>query len=128
MISNKQLIDFCCRDFQPDVLMEQIHEGHKEEVRKWNIQQQVFVLGDEETKELCEQFNTIFGKGVLITIDSLTFKGFVFVSLSFLDLYDVRMIDQEGELLFTQTELYHDQLFGVINNFIKKHQPQYMLN
>ena len=67
-----------------------------------------------------ESIKVIGTKGLLFRVNGNHYKGLILVTLSFMDLYDVHFVTEEGEVTEKIEELYFDQLSEVIDNRIEK--------
>jgi len=66
----------------------------------------------------------IDNKGLLLKVNGHHHKGYVFITLSWADLYDVHLISTHGNIKQSVEGLYFDQLVEVIDNKIER-IPEY---
>lgn len=64
------------------------------------------------------------GNGLLFLVNGHHHKGWVLITLNFLDYYEVRLIDNEGVVKDTETDIFCDNLFDVIDEKIER-IPEY---
>lgn len=60
------------------------------------------------------------GKGLLMKVNGHHHKGYVLVTLDWMDTYEVHIISTHGNIKDTYTDIYFDELFEVIDNRIEK--------
>ena len=59
-------------------------------------------------------------KGLLFKVQGHHHKGYVFITLSFMDTYTVRIVGMDGTIKDTYTDVYCDQLVEIIDNRVEK--------
>jgi hypothetical protein len=59
-------------------------------------------------------------KGLLFKVNGHHHKGYVFITLSFMDTYTVRIVGTDGVIKDTYTDVYFDDLVEIIDNRIEK--------
>ena len=64
--------------------------------------------------------NNIQGKGLLFKVQGHHHKGYVFITLSWMDTYTVRIVGMDGTILNTYENVYCDQLVEIIDNRVEK--------
>lgn len=62
----------------------------------------------------------IGNKGLLFQVNGNHYKGLVMITLSFLDLYDVHLVTNEGDVTEKIEGLFFDQLQEVIDNRVER--------
>lgn len=59
-------------------------------------------------------------KGLLFKVSGHHYKGMVLITLSFLDLYDVHLVNPDGEVTEKMEGIFFDQLQEIIDNRIER--------
>lgn len=71
-----------------------------------------------------EKLLNMFNKGLCLKVNGHHHKGWVIITLSYLDTYSVYMVSNGGKLKNEYHEVYFDQLTEIIDNRIEK-IPEY---
>lgn len=62
----------------------------------------------------------MFNKGLCLKVSGHHHKGWVVITLSFMDTYSVYIVSNKGEVLDEYLDVYFDELTEVIDNRIEK--------
>ena len=62
--------------------------------------------------------------GLLMKVNGCHHKGYVLITLNFLDLYDVHLLNNQYKVKESITDIYFDELFNVIDGKIER-IPEY---
>jgi hypothetical protein len=65
-------------------------------------------------------WTNIQNKALAFRVSGLKFKGYVVITLNFLDLYDVDFMNIRGEVKCSKKDVYCDVLVQVIDNVVEK--------
>lgn len=93
----------CCREFDVQETLQLLHHPTPAIFWSWGVEQ---------------KFNYNH-KGLLLKVDAHRHKGWLLISLSFMDLYDVHLFE-DGKIKDSIKELYFDQLLNTIDDRIEK--------
>lgn len=107
----ERLRSFLQREVQSEYVMMNILKQGGQEVLKWNIHPVVFTLPNSEGEP----------SGCLFKVNTSTYSDMVLVTLSYLDLFQVRFLNQEYEECMEMCDEVHvSELFETINKKINK--------
>jgi hypothetical protein len=98
------------RKMHLDTLWEQIIFGKPNIVMSWGVSQKVVDCLDKQ--RFCSVFR--------MKVSGHHHKGFVYIALNFLDLYDVYYTKMDGTIVDKHENVYFDQLQEVIDNRIER--------
>lgn len=102
----KKLMKLGQRDFNPMETLQLISQYNKMIWFSWGVPtSSVKILGT---------------KGLLFRVSGHHYKGLVLITLSFLDLYDVHLINDKDEVTEKIEGLFFDQLQEVLDNRIER--------
>ena len=106
----------------------ELHQFVKEKgEREFNPQETLNVLTHNKlvywSWGVSKRFN-MFNKGLSLKVSGRHHKGWVVITLSYLDTYSVYMVSNKGEVKNECHEVYFDQLTEIIDNRIEK-IPEY---
>lgn len=117
----KELEDFTCRSFNPDEVMQMLvpDDERFESYLDWNVNENIAVV------------NSIDGNigGLLMKLEHKNYNDCVYITLSFLDYFNVYFIGHELKVLRTIENVPCDALFDTINEQLENYIPfQFSLN
>jgi hypothetical protein len=95
-----------CRDFDPRVTIQQIKGTNLMGYFSWGV----------------EKIGTIGKIGLLLKVNGHHHKGWVYITLGFMDTYNVYLLNNQYNVKSTIEDVYCDQLFEVIDNRIERIQ------
>jgi hypothetical protein len=67
-----------------------------------------------------DSIKLVGNKGLLFKVNGHHYKGLVFITLSWMDLYDVHLVNPDGEVTEKMEGIFFDQLQEVIDNRIER--------
>ena len=112
-MKEKELMDLCCRIFQPTETIKQIISFGQSEFLSWDIDPRIGTITNDE----CEGNECV---GLIIKLGHENYSDLILITLGFMDTYDVYFLNEEMEKTHEIKDLYFDSLFEQINNYIKK--------
>ena len=80
---------------------------------------------NKETKNIlncwgAEQFTRILDIGFAFKVNGYLHKGYVLITLSFMDTYDIHLLDEDGiQVGESHTDVYFDQLTYFIDSLVE---------
>ena len=72
----------------------------------------------------CSKMSNFINKGLLLKVSGHHHKGYVFITLNWMDVYDVHLITTRGRIKETIKDVYFENLFDVIDTKIER-IPEY---
>lgn len=95
----------CCREFNVNETLLLLHHPTPTKFWSWGVERKINYLD----------------KGLLLYVNANRHTGWLLISLSFKDLYDVHLFELgKKELKHSITDLYFDQLLDAIDDYIEK--------
>lgn len=92
------------RELYPQTTYEQIVSGNETIVMSWGA----------------FSFKGVSNKGLIFAVKGAIHKGFVLVTLNFMDTYDIHLINSKGEQVGDSvTDIYFDQLTEIIDGLVE---------
>ena len=103
-----ELKKLTCRNFNPEETIQVLKGTNLWGFFSWGVSKMV-------------RFDTV---GLLLKVNGHFHKGWVFITLNFLDLYDVHLLNNQYKVIETITNIYFDELFDTIDQKIER-LPEY---
>jgi len=114
-MKQKDLItELCERPFSPKVTLGQIIEEGKNDFFQWNIKQEILTITNEHNEVV----------GMFLKFQHPNYNDLLFITLGWEDLYHIRFMNEEKHITHEVEGLYHDQLFEVVDRYIKDLKPK----
>lgn len=113
-MTNKKANDLGCRYFDPNETMKQIHFVNPHLAICWGINKQVKCIHKDD------EFEGWY-KVMLLKVNANHWKKYVAITLSFMDLYDIHLVDDDLNVVEeVATEVYAEDLSTIIDDRIER--------
>lgn len=108
----EDLINLGCRVFDPRVTMDQITDNlTPKEVKQfleWGVEKQLGVVNNEHDESI----------GVILKLNHKNYEETIYITLNFLDYYNVHFILRNGEVVHTIEDVGCEELYSVIQGVL----------
>lgn len=113
MTKNDLVVSLCERPFDPRVTMSQIIDEGRSKFLEWNIRHEILTVSNEYDEVV----------GMFLKFQHPNYSDMVMITLTSEDLYHIRFMDKDTYISHEIDGLYYNQLFEVIDRYIKNLKP-----